>query len=201
MNLVLKSVATVAFVATIATLATSSHTPEPEPALAAATAPTVAPRVTFNYALRDSQEKRVLTLHLSSKYRQPFRVTDEIVQAAYSEGRRHGVSPLLLLAMAEKESSLRQNVTNDYGAMGLMQVVPRFHPEKVLAVGDAHILSPAGNMRIGAWILSEYLNHFKGDLSRALVKYSGNAHNYASIVERNQAELERVRASIALLRT
>jgi len=78
-------------------------------------------------------------------------------------------------------------VKNSYGAMGLMQVVPRFHPEKIKA-GET-LLDPDVNVRVGAQILNEYLRWHEGELNAALKRYSGVARNYARDVLTSQYEL------------
>lgn len=197
MNHVLKSVVLIALFACIA-FPSSFHPLKAIPGLSYI-APSRSPLPQVSDSARAAREEVALAQHLSDKYRQPLGVTNEIVKAAYFEGSRQGVPPLLLLAIAEKESSLRQSASNPFGAMGLMQVVPRFHPEKIRTVGESNILKPAANMRVGAWILAEYLAGFNGDLSKALVRYSGNARNYGVLVEQYKVDLERIRDQATLL--
>lgn len=138
-------------------------------------------------------EKRILVEHLSDKYRAPAPVVRQIVETAYEEGEKRNVSPLLVLALIEKESSFRPEVTNSYGAMGLMQVVPRFHREKLSDPENPdELLSPKENIRVGVEIVEEYLRAKKGNLQAALVKYSGNAREYYPRVMRFKDELRRV---------
>lgn len=138
-------------------------------------------------------EKLTLANHLASKYKQPDDQVREIVEAAYTEAKRHSLSPLLVLAVIEKESSLRVSVSNSYGAMGLMQVVPRFHPEKLDNPEDPkELLTTEGNIRVGSEIVAEYLRSKKGNLQAALVKYSGNARDYYPKVMRFKEDLRKV---------
>src|SRR3546814_4641906 len=80
----------------------------------------------------------------------------------------------------QKESSLSPKVQSRYGAQGLMQVVRRWHREKLHP--SESLFDPAVNIRVGADVLEEYLELAGGNLSAALAKYSGNARNYASAV-------------------
>jgi soluble lytic murein transglycosylase-like protein len=144
-------------------------------------------------ALEMTRVKLALTSYLADKYKQSVEGTHRIVKAAYLEGTRQGVPPLLILAMVEKESSLRAGVVNYYGAVGLMQVVPRYHPEKLVDLKDpAELQVPEVNIRVGSRILAEYLRSSKGNLSAALARYSGGAHDYALRVGVFQQELEEV---------
>ncbi len=143
-----------------------------------------------------TREQQALVDHLSQKYGRQPHLTERVVRAAYEEGERHDMSPLLILAIVEKESSLRPEVVNNYGAMGLMQVVPRYHPDKLSEdEGKEQLLHPETNIRVGAKILSEYLNAKKGNLQAALKKYSGNARQYFQKVAHYRKDLQTVTKS------
>lgn len=131
---------------------------------------------------RNHARRQALTRHLAHKYKLSEPQVRRYVNLAFAHARpSEGVTPELLLAMMEKESSLREHVTNSYGAMGLMQVVPRFHPEKIRP-GES-LLVPEVNVRVGARILREYLSWSNGDLDKALKRYSGNARQYGQTVK------------------
>ncbi len=143
--------------------------------------------------LRSLQQQAQLAQHLAKKYAQPLPEVTRIVKAAFHEGPRHGVPPLLILAIIEKESSFRSQVVNFYGAMGLMQVVPRYHREKLdQKKGLQQLLVPETNVRVGTQILAEYLKAHKGDLPAALKKYSGNAREYFTKVAAYRRNLMKV---------
>lgn len=143
-----------------------------------------------------STEQMSLVSHLADKYDQPLPLAERIVRASYKEAQGAGLPPLLVLAIIEKESSLRPDAVSRYGAMGLMQVVPRFHPEKLKAPGqpEEELLHPEDNIRVGVRVLTETLALKGGDLTRALKAYSGNATNYAGRVAFFRSALEKVTA-------
>ncbi len=59
------------------------------------------------------------------------------------------------------------------GAKGLMQILPRFHPEKVSEHGgESALLEPETNIQVGTRILREYLRRF-GETETALQMYGG----------------------------
>lgn len=130
--------------------------------------------------------KEALASHLSGRYKVSKPSVEVYVDLAWDHAEDSlGVTPELLLAIMQKESSLNEGISNSYGAMGLMQVVPRWHPEKIKP--DESWLDPKVNVRIGAQVLTEYLGVSKGDLPKALKRYSGNARNY-SITVINEAK-------------
>jgi len=59
------------------------------------------------------------------------------------------------------------------GAKGLMQVIPKYHPEKLHAHGgEQALLDPEVNIQVGARILREYMRRH-GETEAALQKYAG----------------------------
>jgi soluble lytic murein transglycosylase-like protein len=139
-------------------------------------------------------EQDGIARYLAVKYSKPKKLVNRIVQSAYQEGVRFGLSPLTLLAIIEKESGLRHEVVNDYGAVGLMQVVPRFHRDKLSAAAEEQLKMPETNIHVGAKILSEYLAAKDGDLEAALKKYSGNARSYSQRVAYYEEKLVEVQS-------
>ena len=87
----------------------------------------------------------------------------------------------------QKESAFRAKVQNRYGAQGLMQVVRRWHREKLSP--SESLFDPEVNIRVGADILEEYIELAGGSLTKALIKYSGNARSYSSKVLKESRKL------------
>lgn len=155
-----------------------------------------APTVTHGESEKVTDEQRTLIRYLADKYDRSEQLVRKIVLTAYSQADELGLSPLLILAVIEKESSLRPQVVNSYGAVGLMQVVPRWHPEKLESTDHvAELQEPETNIRVGAKILKQYLQAKNGDLQAALKKYSGNAQDYAEKVSHFRQELKDVISS------
>jgi soluble lytic murein transglycosylase-like protein len=80
-----------------------------------------------------------------------------------------------VLAIVAVESHYQTNAVNrQSGAVGLMQVLPRFHQQMVNAVGgDKQLLQIAPNIRVGSQIIAEYLGREGGNLKDALGRYLG----------------------------
>jgi soluble lytic murein transglycosylase-like protein len=108
------------------------------------------------------------------------------------------VDPLLILAVMAVESSYNPVARSSMGAMGLMQVIPRFHPEKLEDHGgEEALLDPEINIRVGHLVLHEYLRRF-GELEPALQKYAGAfdepTARYTGKVLAEKARLQRLQA-------
>jgi soluble lytic murein transglycosylase-like protein len=83
------------------------------------------------------------------------------------------------------------------GAKGLMQVIAKYHPEKLSDHGGEHaLLEPEVNILVGAQILREYQRRF-GDTETALQMYAGAldepTSQYASKVFAEKARLDVLR--------
>jgi soluble lytic murein transglycosylase-like protein len=128
--------------------------------------------------------------HITSRYPRPPEQVRRVVRTTQRVAERHGLPPELLLAMMETESSFNPAARSNYGALGLMQVVPRFHPKVVKAVGGVHRLDePEANIEAGATILAAYVES-SGSLHKALHRYSGGARSYATRIIKRQREFE-----------
>jgi soluble lytic murein transglycosylase-like protein len=140
------------------------------------------------------KEQIALVSYLAAKYHQSVDATVTIVKSAYAEGLRRGVPPLLVLAIIEKESSLKPAAKSNYGALGLMQVVPRFHGDKLQEESHPEgLYDPDTNIRVGTKILAEYLDKKRGNVENALKQYSGNASDYTKKVSALRTSLEAVK--------
>ncbi len=139
---------------------------------------------------------RILATNLSRKYRVALDATEELVNEAFVAGQEVGVDPLLILAVISVESRFNPIAESDFGAKGLMQVVPRFHLDKLAHHGgqDA-VLEPGTNIRVGARILKEYMQR-TGSWEGALQMYAGaldDATNaYAQRVMSEKSWLQRL---------
>ncbi len=114
-----------------------------------------------------------LARYLSRRYVVSPAATEQVVQAASAAARQVGLDPLLLLAVAAVESSFNPLAESVMGAKGLMQIIPRWHREKLERVGgDEALFDPQANLLLGARILKEYV-HRTGTLEGGLQFYNG----------------------------
>lgn len=119
------------------------------------------------------REQRALTEILSKRYRVAQEAVGGFVAAAYKAGKDTAVDPLLILAVISVESRFNPVAESDFGAKGLMQIIPRFHKEKlVMHGGEDALLDPEVNIQVGAQVLREYLRRF-GGTQNALQAYAG----------------------------
>ena len=119
------------------------------------------------------REQRAVAEFIARRYRVAEAASSAFVSTAYRVGRELSVDPLLILAVMAVESRYNPVAESSMGAKGLMQVIPRYHPEKLLEHGGEHaLLDPDVNIHVGAQILREYMRRF-GETQAALQKYAG----------------------------
>jgi soluble lytic murein transglycosylase-like protein len=146
------------------------------------------------YAPLSPPAYRALTQHLSHRYRIASEASEMLVRITYETGEKIGVDPLLILAVMAIESHFNPLAASDAGAKGLMQVVPKFHLDKLDGENSLQAtLYPVTNIRLGALVLKEYIER-TGSLEAALQKYNGSsgdsANHYAQRILAERARYE-----------
>ena len=158
------------------------------------------PIQTDAYASAQEREQRAVAEFIAKRYRVADEAVAGFVSAAYRAGRQHAVDPLLILAVIAVESRYNPVAESVLGAKGLMQVIPRFHLEKLLDHGgERALLDPDVNIQVGTQILREYLRRF-GETETALQMYGGAfdepTSQYALKVLAEKARLDQLRARL-----
>ncbi|MDP1537538.1 MAG: transglycosylase SLT domain-containing protein [Burkholderiales bacterium] len=152
-------------------------------------------------AHRDAARHAALAEFLAKRYKVSQDVTLEFVQIAHAEGRQLGMDPLLIMAVIAIESRYNPIAESEVGAKGLMQIIPKFHGDKLAKFGgEKAVFDPASNIRVGTRILREYLSR-TGNLSIALQMYAGalgdTNDTYTTKVLGEKQRLQRVVAAFA----
>lgn len=134
-----------------------------------------------------------------------YKVSTEAVQPIFATAQRVGrelhIDPLLIIAVIGVESGFNPFSQSVFGAQGLMQVVPRFHQDK-LPEESASFLDPVTNVQIGARVLKESIRR-QGGLEEGLQQFGGALNDagrrYAGkvLAERQRLEqaVQRVRSA------
>jgi hypothetical protein len=119
-----------------------------------------------------------------------------ITRAAFTAAQARGIDPTLVLAIAAVESKFKPGAVNPTtGAKGLMQIMPRWHQDKIHGIGgEPSLMLIAPNISVGAAIMAEYLDAEDGDIQDALGHYLGTtgADTYVRRVNVEMAHLTRV---------
>ena len=117
--------------------------------------------------------QRALSAYFARRYMVAPQATSRWVGTAYDAAEEVGLDPLLVLAVISIESRFNPVAQSAMGAKGLMQIIPRFHRDKLEDLGgDEAVLDPETNIRVGARILQEYV-YRTGTLEAGLQYYNG----------------------------
>jgi len=119
------------------------------------------------------REERAVADYIARRFRVAEAASTAYVSSAYRSGLEFSVDPLLILAVMAVESRYNPVAESSVGAKGLMQIIPRWHQEKLLEHGGEYaLLDPEVNIQVGARILREYMAR-AGEMEAALQMYNG----------------------------
>jgi soluble lytic murein transglycosylase-like protein len=137
--------------------------------------------------------QQVLIDYLSRRFFVAATATGRMVAAAHRAADEVGLDPLLVLAVIAVESRFNPIAESNMGAKGLMQIIPRYHLDKLRAAGgEDAVFDPEANIYVGSRILQEYVYRY-GTLEAGLQQYNGASRDSnAYYARRVMAERERL---------
>ena len=144
-----------------------------------------------------SPRMRGALAYVAQRYKVSADAVRPVFEAAQLVGQERRIDPLLIVAIIGVESGFNPFAESSMGARGLMQVIPRFHMDKLPdgATGSV-FLDPVANIRIGASVLEEAIRR-RGGLVPGLQYYAGSSNAdgvYANKVMAEKARLEQAAA-------
>ncbi len=126
-----------------------------------------------------SPRMRAVLDHVTQRYRVSADALGPIFEAVQNTGRARRLDPLLIVAIIGIESRFNPYAESAQGAQGLMQVIPRFHADKLPeGAGKLPLFDPVTNVQIGAHVLQEAINR-RGGLIAGLQQFGGAANDEA----------------------
>lgn len=139
-------------------------------------------------------------VHMAAVNAKDTYIKQEYVQYCEEIGAQYSISPELLEALIETESSGNAMETSDHGAVGLTQVIPKYSRYSMY-----ELYQPRTSIKAGAEILVEFCEKY-GDAGMALVAYNcgeysrqfkeslrtGELTGYANKILDRAYELERI---------
>lgn len=91
----------------------------------------------------------------------------------------YGVDPSIIIAMIWKESTFRMETVGDGGdSLGLMQIQPKWHQERMDRLGVLYLANPYQNVMVGIDYFAELMANGRG-LEWSLMAYNGG-YGYAN---------------------
>lgn len=118
-------------------------------------------------------EVRAVADYLARRYRVAASAVEPLVTSAMDAGLRLRLDPLLIVAVMAVESGFNPIAESPVGAQGLMQVIPRYHQDKLEALrGKSSLLDPQANIQVGSSVLKESIRR-AGSIEAGLQQYAG----------------------------
>lgn len=133
---------------------------------------------------------------------------DVMQQFTYIISRQNGVDYVVILAMIEVESGYRRDAEGQTGDVGYMQIVGKWHEDRMERINAEDLTDPFQNVRVGVDFMAELLRKYNGDYGKALTAYkygnsgaykcffskgiykSGYSENVLAVAERIRTEME-----------
>lgn len=128
--------------------------------------------------LKKIQKMQKLASYISNTYDIPMKNAEKIVYTTFEESSKKNLEPMLVLSLIDNESRFQQHIKSPVGAVGLTQVMPKYHQAKIAELRKTEgtdIFSITGNIKVGTQILRDYINLAGGNLQKALQMYNGSA--------------------------
>lgn len=111
-----------------------------------------------------------------------------IVAQSYKQGFKHRIDPLLILGIIMVESRFKKTAYNQSDASGLMQVIPKWHKDKI---AKRNIFAIDVNIEVGTTIFHNCLEKFKYNYNKAFrCYYGGNPAKYMNAVLKYKTSIE-----------
>lgn len=96
----------------------------------------------------------------------------------------HHIDPAVVICMIHQESSFDASKIGDGGeALGLLQVWPKWHSDRMKKLGCEDLLDPYQNVTVGIDYYAECLDKYDGDDAKALTAY--NQGSYKGVVNKH----------------
>lgn len=129
----------------------------------------------YDEKLKKVKQMQSVANHIAETHNVKLSMVEEIVLTTVIEAEKKDLSPALLLSLIGVESTFKPTARSGMGAIGLTQVIPKWHPEKIQKIGNANNLNTVkGSIVVGVEVLAEYLEKAKGNLRVALQMYNGS---------------------------
>ncbi|WP_026224654.1 transglycosylase SLT domain-containing protein [Methyloversatilis thermotolerans] len=121
-----------------------------------------------------TRQQQQIAEHVARKHRVARAALEQYIGDIYEASAQYKLDPLMLIALISVESAFNPTAESVWGAQGLTQVIPKYHPEKLAQFGpQATLLEPRVSIFVGAQVLHEYIRS-AGSVEGGLQRYVGS---------------------------
>lgn len=112
--------------------------------------------------------------YVKSRYKVSREAVLPLFEAVQWIARERGIDPLLIVALISIESGFNAQARSAGGGHGLMQIIPRYHLDKIPdGLGVKGLMDPVVNVKVGAQILDDAIRR-SGSTQAGLQSYNGS---------------------------
>ena len=126
-----------------------------------------------SYSLSDPLVKEAVKVWIKKNSCGTANNVDQMLDLITVNSQQKNLDPFLVIGLIRQESCFNTKARSGAGALGYMQVIPKWHPEKVKG---RSLYNPTVGIEVGTQVMREYIN--KHGESKGLRVYSGGARNY-----------------------
>lgn len=133
--------------------------------------------------------------YASRRYRVSQDALEPVFMAVQKTAREFTVDPLLVVAVIAVESRFNPLSQSESGAQGLMQLIPRYHRDKLPAgAGKLPFFDPVINVRVGTMALRDFIRRGGGivaglQLFSGEIADPGQSYSARVLAEKDRLEL------------
>lgn len=130
--------------------------------------------------------------YVQRRYKVSPEALTPVFEVAQMIGTERRIDPMLILSIIAIESRFNPFAESSMGAKGLMQVIPRFHTDKLPAgANERSLLDPVINIQVGVKVLEEAIRR-EGGLVAGLQQYAGSSDPEGAYATKVLAEKDRL---------
>lgn len=123
----------------------------------------------------------VMLLPVNTEKKMDTYISEEYQGYVYEVADQYDLDPELIVAMIEAESSGRPSVVSSAKCIGLMQVSPKWHKERMEELGVTDLTDAYGNILVGCDFVAELFDKYE-DVYAVLMAY--NEGEYSGAIKR-----------------
>jgi soluble lytic murein transglycosylase-like protein len=123
----------------------------------------------------------ILAMALLMPIKMDTYIAEEYQVYAYEVAKEYNLEPELVVAMIEAESSGRASVVSSAKCIGLMQISPKWHKDRMEKLGVDDLTDAYGNISVGCDFVAELFEKYE-DVYAVLMAY--NEGEYSGAIKR-----------------
>lgn len=115
-----------------------------------------------------------LLIVMAARAEEPVIVPEDVKEISEELGAQYNICPEILQSIGWWESRYQADAENG-GCIGIMQIMPRWHQDRMERLGVTDLTDIRQNMTVSADYLSDLVRD-EEDMEEALMRYHGESH-------------------------